>query len=410
MHWLLAGYMWLFIHRPFEVWPWLGEWRVERVYMLATIGYWLLWDGKGWSSNRLNWAFGIFFIVIIVAWQLSPYREAGTATVENYGKIAVFYVLLISCIRDERTLQFIVAAFLVCTALYMAHSLREYGNGRYVYRMGTARMIGVDTTLGDPNSFAASLVYALPMTIPFWSTWRRNSFRLALGAYCLLTVICVLLTGSRTGLVGLVLCLATLLWMSKYRLRLLCIVAIIAPLIWSSLPRDRQLRYLTLWDPSYGPANAQQSAEGRTEGWRDGVTLWRVNPLFGVGPGVFGLATGKGFQSHQLYGQVLGELGTLGAVSFIAVVVCFAINSIEIRRFALRHRVNGALFLERLNTAIVLCILLLLLFGFGGHNLYRFNWWWFGGFQAVALAVMRACGQARAPRHSYVRSRQASYA
>ncbi len=24
MIWLLGGYMWLFIHRPFEVWPWLG--------------------------------------------------------------------------------------------------------------------------------------------------------------------------------------------------------------------------------------------------------------------------------------------------------------------------------------------------------------------------------------------------
>ena len=34
MRWLLIGYMFLFIDRPFEVWPWLGDLHVERIYML----------------------------------------------------------------------------------------------------------------------------------------------------------------------------------------------------------------------------------------------------------------------------------------------------------------------------------------------------------------------------------------
>ncbi len=28
---------------------------------------------------------------------------------------------------------------------------------RFIYRMGTKRMIGIDKTYGDPNSFAASI-------------------------------------------------------------------------------------------------------------------------------------------------------------------------------------------------------------------------------------------------------------
>ena len=36
MHWLLIGYIFLFIHRPFEVWPGLGEIRLELLYMLVT--------------------------------------------------------------------------------------------------------------------------------------------------------------------------------------------------------------------------------------------------------------------------------------------------------------------------------------------------------------------------------------
>jgi hypothetical protein len=40
MRWLLIGYMLLFIHRPFEVWPWLGDLHIERIYMLLTIAAW----------------------------------------------------------------------------------------------------------------------------------------------------------------------------------------------------------------------------------------------------------------------------------------------------------------------------------------------------------------------------------
>jgi hypothetical protein len=36
-----------------------------------------------------------------------------------------------------------------------------------------------------------------------------------------------------------------------------------------------------------------------------------------------------------------------------------------------------------------LTVLLLLLMGLGGHNLYRYTWLWFGAFQAIALDCMR---------------------
>ncbi len=263
MHWLLVGYMWLYIHRPFEVWPWLGALRVERVYMLVTLGCWFLSANKGWTRNRLNLAFAAFFLSFLVAWILSPYHDAGTLAVDEYWKTVVFYVLVVSCIRDEKKLKFIVTGFLVCMALYMTHSLWEYGNGRYVWRMGTARMVGIDNTHGDPNAFAATVVYALPMTIPFWRTLRTWRDATLLGIYTALTITCVMLTGSRAGFVGLSVGMIVLVTMSRYRWRVGIAVACLAPLVWVTLPEDRQNRYLTLFDSGRGPANAQASAESR---------------------------------------------------------------------------------------------------------------------------------------------------
>ena len=59
--------------------------------------------------------------------------------------------------------------------VYLAHSFREYLAGRHTYRMGISRMIGVDKTLGDPNSFGASIVFALPFVAALWRSRTRRT-------------------------------------------------------------------------------------------------------------------------------------------------------------------------------------------------------------------------------------------
>jgi hypothetical protein len=173
MIWLLCGYMWLYIHRPFEVWPWLGEFHIERIYMLVTIGFWII-SRKYFIRNRLNLAFASLILAILFSGFLSPYSYVYGygLPAEDFMKVAVFYVLVITTLQNEKQLKTIIAAFLVAMSLYMAHSLREYMNGRYVWRMGISRMVGVDLTFNDPNTFAATIIYSLPIAgnSPFCET------------------------------------------------------------------------------------------------------------------------------------------------------------------------------------------------------------------------------------------------
>jgi O-antigen ligase len=390
MFWLLAGYMWLFIHRPFEVWPVLGTLHIERVYMIVTILCWTVAADKTWIKNRLNTAFMLFWLAVLAAWLVSPYGAIGAKTVEDYFKIVVFYLLVMSTVRDERDLKRLAIAFLVAMSLYMGHSLREFLCGRHWYKMDTVRMIGVDATYNDPNSFGATVLYAIPMVYPLWLAATRRWHRWALAGYVALAVTCILLTGSRSAFVGL--CFLGLLavgLLKKYRVKLALLFAIAAPVIWVNLRPDLQNRFLTLYDPSYGPPNAQASAEGRKQGWLDGVRLWRERPVFGVGPGAFGVARGTGMESHHLYGQVLGELGTAGALAFALVVFGFIANALECRRRCrVEPQLRGA-FPTRVVSAVTVTVVLLLVLGFGGHNLYRYTWLWFGAFQAIALDCLR---------------------
>src|SRR6266498_2615236 len=105
MVWILIGYMFLFIHRPFEVWPFLGDLHVERIYMIGAIIAVALHAGNRWLPNWQHLAYAGFAAAVVVCWVVSPWADKGETTVENWFKVLVFYVLLVVVVRDERSLK-----------------------------------------------------------------------------------------------------------------------------------------------------------------------------------------------------------------------------------------------------------------------------------------------------------------
>ena len=115
------------------------------------------------------------------------------------------------------------------------------------------------------------------------------------------------------------------------------------------------------------------------------MRIWEEHPLLGAGPGCFPQARGYQLESHQLYGQVLGELGTLGALAFAAVVWAFIANNRQLARLCRADPLLAGTFPARVVRSITVAVMLLLLMGFAGHNLFRYTWIWYGAFQAIAL-------------------------
>jgi O-antigen ligase len=399
MLWLLIGYMFLFIHRPFEVWEVLGTLHVERVYMVLTLAAALL-ARKRWLPNVQHVAHLTFAAVVGLCWVLSPWADAGEQLVEDYFKILVFYILLVSLVHDERSLERVLLAFLVIVFIYMSHSLLEYIHGRHAFRMGIVRMIGIDHSMGDPNSFGASIVYALPFVIPFWVTRPSLAMRGFLAAYVGLSFLCIGLTGSRSSFIGLLLLTLILVLRSRWRWPLLGLAVVAAPVLFAALPPSLQTRFETIIHPEVGPANAVKSGEGRLEGLQKGLMLWGKYPLTGCGPGAFRPATGSIIESHNLYGEVLGETGTLGGAAFLGVLAAFGVNVFRVRRAYRRHPEWGKDLLYEVAVAIAIALLMLLFEGNFGHNLFRFSWLWYGGFLVIIWHCLqeRMRAAARAPR------------
>jgi O-antigen ligase len=389
MIWLLIGYMWLFVHRPYEIWPVLGTFHVERIYMIVTLACWLVRGAEMPKANRMHWCFLAFILAMLASWAQSPFPGYGDSVLENYLKYAVFYLILVSSIRTSEDLYRILVGYVAVMGILMAHSLREYLCGRVMYAQGIARLQAVGTTF-DSNDLSGLIVASMPIVWVLWRRWPDWSRRTAIVAYIILSGVCVVLSGSRMGFIGMILAglMATLA--SKRRMWILPLYPLLLAGMWSVLPQEKQDRFMTLLDPSRGPKNAVGSAGNfRFSGFEQALPLFADRPVCGYGPQTFGMATGRHLMPHNLYGQLLAELGLVGAIAFCMIVWGVVRNTSEARQLAGILPAEEDMLPWHTVMASSAALLLLLIMAWGFNFLYWHVWLWFGGFQVVALCCMR---------------------
>jgi len=405
---MVCIYIFLFIERPWESISYLEGIPIERAFAIAMIVVAFIHDKFRIVSSPTNkWVYGLLLLHFILA----PFAFNPGDAVEQgieYAKIVVLYMLMLSVADDETSLKLLVKVFAFSMMFYALHSLWEYHNGRHDYKMGITRMLGVDSTFNDPNSFGASLVLSLPFVYVLMrfesSKWVRSMYY----CYIPLVLFCVVQTGSRSAFVSLI--FLALLWVAiqqgKRMLMYLALVAMTLALVWNVMPEEKQIRIRTLWDENAGPANAHESAEGRKEGFVVSWKMFRQSPWTGVGAG------GKNFigyrlfngideagresatQAHNLYGEVLAEFGVGGALCLIGLIASVLGCCVRARNRLTERGITDS-FLASLAGAIAVCLMLLLLLGLGGHNFYRPLWLWLAAWAGVllALATNRAISQ-----------------
>src|SRR5262249_38383527 len=199
---------------------------------------------------------------MIVCWLASPWSSFCEEMLDRYFKMLVFYLMVVTAVRDEQALKKLVIGFVAVMFVYQMHSMWEYLHRRYTWRMGIARLMGIDITLGDPNSFGASIVYTLPFVPALWGGNSSRPLRYFLGGYVALSVLCIGLTGSRSSFLGLIIWALVTAFRSQYRTRVLPVLVLLAPVLFLMLPGELQNRFETIVNPEVGPANAQRSPPG----------------------------------------------------------------------------------------------------------------------------------------------------
>jgi O-antigen ligase len=189
----------------------------------------------------------------------------------------------------------------------------------------------------DPNDFAFVLIGLLPLVVTFGIV-SRGVKRLLYFAIASLVAVCILLTQSRGGFIGLIVDVVAMTFLLPVARRgqlqfrastrgviaRAILLALIGAVIWQSLPGPARARLGTITELG-SDYNSKVAEGGRLAIWSRNLPLIMNRP-WGYGAGSFEavdgrLAGGQYRAPHNTLLQVLIELGVPGFLLFIAVIV-----------------------------------------------------------------------------------------
>ena len=335
------------------VWSWLGYmnphqycWGFANSFVpwaemvaIATMGGFVLTGDRKpfvWSRETVLMLslWGWFTITTMASW----YPHDAWPQWERVSKILLMSFMTIPLIQSRYRLRWLL--------LVIAGSLGFYGfkGGLFVLATG-----GHYKVLGAPGrtfvSGNTTIALALNMCLPLFWYLRKDEPRrwlrsLLLATFCL-SVLAVLFTYSRGGLLGLGCVLAILGARSKQRYLALPLVALTALLVFAVAPQQWVERMQTI--ETY---HQDESAMGRLMAWRVGYEIANDSPLVGGGFEVFNqratyLKYAPQFDhfldAHSIYFNLLGEHGYVGLGLFL-LLISFSLGTlVSIYRVGRRH-------------------------------------------------------------------------
>lgn len=281
-------------------------------------------------SGRVNrpppaffaWAALLAWAAASVLWAADPAEV--TQSLWLHGKFFILYAAVVMFPFSQKAANGVKTAVVLSGLLAGSLVLYFYSNQTTYLETARASLV-LGESAADPNHVAAGLLLPFSLLLSVAMSARRPR----LSSHILPLVIlflAVVFTGSRGGLLGLAVAVSSLLimhfgqhWRKKMRILALTVVGAIAVwFLWPSLPVELAQRFVVSEIIAGGGA-------GRLNIWKTGIEAWWVNPVFGYGLGSYGIVhtlwAGHFSVAHNIYLQLLVELGPLGAGLLLAALV-----------------------------------------------------------------------------------------
>ncbi len=255
-----------------------------------------------------------FWSAFSLLWSSDPRATVGIA--RTYVSLLLLVWMLWEFVDTRTRFLWVLRSYFLGCCVSISLLFASYFGGKDAGVLDSTRYTGGGL---NQNSFALimniGIVVAAYLATSSSSRWRSSYWVFMIPA-CL----SVLLTGSRTGAIGLAAAIGTALVIS-----------------WSRSGRSLAILLLALacaawYVPSVVPDSLlSRVAEGtgtqtftvRETQWRLGLGLWEEHPVTGVGAGAFIASAaergGRPMVAHNTYIQILADGGTVGIALMLAV-------------------------------------------------------------------------------------------
>jgi len=257
-------------------------------------------------------------------------QEHGAEGLRTFITRTTFVVFFINYIRTPghvRMIYLLALAFMVVSALTGIQGVLR-GGGLYGYRATT--QAGVIASAFNPNRLAMFSILAIAGLWYLMQTLRIPGLSVLVTPIIGVLALCVFMTASRSGLMGLGVCAAAIVWDEGIDLRKVLSFGMAGVLLMTLLiqfvPEKSWERITNLPFTGESSELGSSSVERRQYTWEIAIDLFRENPVLGVGIGNWELArflrdpTHSTGAPHSSYLLALVEGGVFCLAGFLALL------------------------------------------------------------------------------------------
>ena len=328
--WALALYVpldWFF--RDVQPIGFLGSiW--DELLLIAAVA-WVVWmrvDRKVALLARATPLHGpvlaFILLAVIQMFLVSPYFSIAVSGMRATVQYMLWFFVIVSLLRTDRDFLSVYVTMAVVGAVIALHGIYQYivavpmpsewmSSSEQSVRTRVFSIFGSPNIMGDFMAMMAPLAAGLFF---YWKDWRLKL--LCAGAVGVMCLSC-LFTMSRGAWIALVVAAVIFVALIDKRLLVLALVlgvcALFVPFVWS------RVSYLFSKEFWFLSTNG-----GRVSRWQIGISyLYRTNPIFGMGLGMYGGAVAMQHQRlhwiwytylDNYYLRIFVEMGWVGIVGF----------------------------------------------------------------------------------------------
>lgn len=375
--------------------------------------------GEGGPANTarlLNW----LFIYIVVS---LPFVEYPGSVIRkglpDLLKVAVFFYFTYFIVdTDKRLRKFVIVVigcqvFRVFEPLYLNLTTGYWGDAAYLGGSNwLARLAGAPSDVVNPNGLAFLVITAMPFLHYTMLSSRKFIVKCAYFGLLMPLLYALMLTGSRSGFVGLAVVVAMFIWKSKHRLVVASVCALTVMVAVPMMTPDQRDRYLSLTDDQ---TKGAATREGRIHGmWQD-FEVGMKRPVFGFGIGTskeanWNFARRGAKVSHTLYAEALMEIGMVGSVIFYCFLISMIRGFLQAKKLAGKGREEnhdeGMKYYAALLDAIQVWVVMCMVFSIAQYGLSEFHWYLVAGLTAAVMRLVQARLPESAKKAPKTRTRQ----
>jgi hypothetical protein len=368
-----------------DMYPSLGEMRFELV--VAVIVLLRIFIGaRGVTNilprkNPINSAYLAMFLVgmLSVAFSIDP-AISWSFGGYNLLRATLFYVMVVTTIKTRSELSKVLWAFILVAGWTAYEPVSNYLSGNVLKEMYGGVAYGRFGVAAGHVALANVLNESLPITIYFGLASEKRYLKAISGVILIFLIFGVYASKSRGGLVGLFIISMGLLYFAKNRAKAGMIIGLLFIFLMGFAASDYLTHMSTIKHGIYG----SKSSTDRFIGLLNGLSMLEKRPVIGVGIGCYPEARKRYFHyyfySHNLYGELIGELGLASFVWFYWMYV--VLKRARRLKEGLDPLDPGNLFYINIITAIQLGLVARLLIGNLTHG--ALFWFW---YMMAALTV-----------------------